>query len=88
MSRIFLKSYIHARSYDQLFDYKSDSTTYQSFILDNSTSFYKNSNFIKAKHYNNNENVPPVSNNSEHIFNIEKLINIIKKYFYLTLIKI
>jgi len=76
-----LKSYIHARSYDQLFDYKSDSTTYQSFILDNSTSFYKNNNFIKAKHFNNNENVPPVSNNSENIFNIEKLINNNKEIF-------
>ena len=81
MSRIFLKSYIHSRSYEQLFDYKSDSTTYQSFILDNNTSFYKNNNFIKAKHYNNNENVPSVYNNSENIFNIEKIINNNKEIF-------
>ena len=49
MSIIFLKSYIHARSYDQLFDYKSDFNTCQSFMLENNTSFYKNNNFIKAK---------------------------------------
>ena len=65
MSRIFLKSYIHPRSYDQLFDYKSDFTTCQSFMIDNSTSFYKNNNFIKEKLYNNNnnENTTPVNNN-------------------------
>lgn len=77
MSRIFLKSYIHSRSYDQLFDYKSDYTTCQSFILDNSTSFYKINNFIKAKQYS-----PPVNNNPGHIFNIEKIINNNKEIYF------
>ena len=81
MSIIFLKSYIHARSYDQLFDYKSDFNTCQSFMLENNTSFYKNNNFIKAKLYDNNENKPSGNNNPEHLFNIEKIINNNKEIF-------
>ena len=81
MSKIFLKSYIHARSFDHLFDYKSDFTTCQSFMLINSTSFYKNNNFIKPKQKTNNAETPPSKTNSENIFSIDKIINNDKEIF-------
>ena len=81
MSKIFLKSYIHARSFDHLFDYKSDFTTCQSFMLINSTSFYKNNNFIKPKQKTNNAETPPSKTNSEKIFSIDKIINNDKEIF-------
>ena len=83
MSKIFLKSYIHARSFDHLFDYKSDFTTCQSFMLINSTSFYKNNNFIKPKQKTNNAETPPSKTNSENIFSIDKIINNDKEIFLL-----
>ena len=81
MSKIFLKSYIHARSFDHLFDYKSDFTTCQSFMLINSTSFYKNNNFIKPKQKTNNAETPPSKTNSENIFSMDKIINNDKEIF-------
>ena len=76
MSKIFIKSYIHSKSFEQLFDYKSDFNIHQSFLIDNSLSFYKNKNFIKTKKLEPKEtDLPYNENNNEYIFGIEKILN-------------
>ena len=83
MSRVFLKSYFHPRSFDQLFDYKSEFTTSQSFVIDNRTSFYKNNNFIKARqHYPNEPLFEPSFNNNDFLFGIDKILDNNNKQMY------
>ena len=84
MSKIFIKSYIHSKSFDQLFDYKSDFNIHQSFIVDQNMSFYKSKNFIKAKKFEQNEAILPVNNNenNEYIFGTEKILNNNQSLFF------
>ena len=69
MSTLFIKSYIHTKSLDQLYDYKSEINTYQSFTINNSTSFFRNNYLIKAKQKNQNEKF----DNRDLIYDIEKI---------------
>ena len=74
MSKIYLKSYIHSKSFEQLFDYKSDFNTHQTFLIDKNISFFKNKNFLKAKQQKENEAFLPLFNNKDFIFGIEKIV--------------
>ena len=82
MSKIFLKSYIHSKSFEQLFDYKSDFHTHQTFFIDKNMSFYKNKNFLKAKPLKENETFLPLFNNQEFIFGIEKILENNKPFYF------
>ena len=74
MSKIYLKSYIHSKSFEQLFDYKSDFNTHQTFLIDKNISFFKNKNFLKSKQQKENETFLSLFNNKEFIFGIEKIV--------------
>lgn len=82
MSKIFIKSFIHSKSFDNLFDYKSNNTNYQSFIIDKSISFHRKNNLIKVKQYNPNETSLPLNNKNEYICDIEKILNNNKSLYF------
>ena len=89
MSKIFLKSFIHSKSFDNLFDYKSNFNNYQSFIIDKNFSFYRTSNFTKVKPYSPNELPLTLNDRNEYIFDIEKIMNDnISLYFFVSKINI
>ena len=89
MSKIFLKSFIHSKSFDNLFDYKSTFNNYQSFIIDKNFSFFRTSNFTKIKPYTPNELPLTLNNRNEYIFDIEKIMNDnISLYFFVSKINI
>ena len=78
MNTVFIKSYIHTKSFDQLFDYKSEINAYQSFTIDNSTSFFRINHLIKAKQKNQNETF----DNHDLIYDIEKITKNNKELYF------